>query len=131
MDRLSKKARSANMAAIKSKNTKPELIVFKELKKRGLKFKKHYNILGKPDVAFPEQRVAVFIDGEFWHGRNFKTWKNKLTDFWLKKISDNMRRDKKNLHLLKQNGWKIIRIWDKNLNKNTEKELNRIIKMIM
>lgn len=60
MDKLTKKARSANMAAIKSKNTKPKLLIFNELKKRGLRFKKHYDISGKPDIAFPKKRVVVF-----------------------------------------------------------------------
>lgn len=130
MDRLTKQARSANMAAIKSKNTKPELLIFKELKKRGLRFKKHYDISGKPDIAFPEKRVAIFVNGEFWHGKNFEILESKLSKFWENKIYGNIKRDKKNYKQLKQNGWKLVQIWDKDLNKNFEKEFNKIIKAI-
>ncbi|MBI4973533.1 very short patch repair endonuclease [Candidatus Roizmanbacteria bacterium] len=129
MDRLTKAARSANMAAIKSKNTKPEKLIFNLLKKSGYKFVKHKkNLTGKPDVVFVKQKLAVFIDGEFWHGRYFKSWKNELSDFWFKKINANIKRDKKNTLLLKHNGWKVIRIWDKNLKEKPEKELNKITK---
>lgn len=130
MDKLTKKARSANMAAIKSKNTKPELLIFNELKKRGLRFKKHYDISGRPDIAFPEKRVAVFINGEFWHGRKFEILESKLSEFWKNKICGNIKRDKKNYRLLKQSGWKLVKIWDKDLNKNFEKEVQKIIKAI-
>ena len=130
MDRLSKEERSSNMAAIKSKNTKPELLIFKELKKRGLHFKKHYKITGKPDIVFLEQRIAIFIDGEFWHGRNFNSWKNKLSDFWLKKIGENIKRDKKSTLLLKLDGWRVIRIWDKKITRHPEAALKRILKAV-
>lgn len=131
MDKLTPKQRSYNMSRIKSKNTKPEKIVFNLLKKSGYKFIKHNkNIIGKPDIAFIKQKIVIFIDGEFWHGKKFNSWKNKLTDFWYNKINNNIKRDKKNSRLLKLNGWKVIRIWDREIIKNPETALLRIIKFI-
>lgn len=93
-DVLTRAQRSYNMSRVKSRNTKPEKTIFKLLKAKGYKFKKHYQIYGKPDIAFPKDKIAIFIDGEFWHGKNFRQWKEKLTPFWLDKITGNIKRDK-------------------------------------
>jgi len=130
MDRISKEKRSLNMAKIGSKNTQPELLMFKLLKDHNLKFKKHYDTFGKPDIAFPEIKIAVFVNGEFWHGRNFSKIKDRLADFWKDKIGKNIRRDRKNYKLLKNNGWEVIIIWDKDLKKNPNKELSKILSSI-
>ena len=130
MDRHSVKQRSYNMSQVKSENTKPELYVFAALKKLNLKFKKHYDVLGKPDIAFPKLKIAVFIDGEFWHGRRFKKERETYKQFWIKKIEGNIKRDRKNRALLKKEGWKVIRIWDMDLKKNPEKEMAKIISTV-
>lgn len=117
------------MAQIKSKDTKPEIFVCDALTRMGMDYRKHYPTHGTPDLAFPEKKIAVFISGEFWHGRNFSKWRHKLSDFWLKKIGGNIRRDKRNFRLLKEEGWQVIRIWDKDLKKNPEKELKKILKV--
>ncbi len=126
MDRHTKKQRSYNMSQVKPKNTLPERIIFKKLKEKGIKFKKHYDLPGKPDVVILNKKVVVFIDGEFWHGRTFSKWKNDLSDFWLKKIGDNIKRDRKNKKMLRDKGWKVIRLWDKAIIKNPEKEIKKI-----
>jgi len=118
------------MSQVKSENTKPELYVFAALKKLNLKFKKHYDVLGKPDIAFPKLKIAVFIDGEFWHGRRFKKERETYKQFWIKKIEGNIKRDRKNRALLKKEGWKVIRIWDMDLKKNPEKEMAKIISTV-
>lgn len=131
MDRLTPEQRSKNMAKIGSKNTKPEILIFEELEKRGVKFEKHYSLIpGKPDLAFPDKRVAVFINGEFWHGRHFSEYKDKLNDFWYKKISSNIKRDRKNYKLLKESGWKVVKIWDRGLKKKLKREIRKILKAI-
>lgn len=130
MDVHTKEQRSYNMSRVKSKNTRPEKILFLELKKAGYNFKKHYNFPGKPDVAFLGNKVAVFIDGEFWHGKDFKDWKDKITQFWLKKISDNIRRDRKNNRLLRKQGWTVIHLWGRDVVKNPDKILSRIRKIV-
>ena len=130
MDKISKEQRSLNMAKIGSKNTQPELLMFKLLKENNLKFKKHYNTFGKPDIAFPQMKIAIFINGEFWHGRNFSKTKNRLADFWKEKIGKNIQRDRKNYKLLKNDDWEVIIIWDKDLKKNPNKELTKILNSI-
>src|SRR5947199_1851773 len=100
-DVLTPEQRSFNMSRIRSKNTKPVLLVFAELEKLGYIFEKHAMLPGKPDIAFPKKKVAVFIDGEFWHGRYFTKIKYRLTEYWIKKITNNRKRDRKNRKLLR------------------------------
>ena len=118
------------MSQVKSENTRPELYVFDALKRLKLKFKKHYPVFGKPDAAFPKLKIAIFIDGEFWHGRRFKKERETYKQFWIKKIEGNIKRDRKNRALLKKEGWKVIRIWDKDLKKNPEKEIEKIVNAV-
>lgn len=130
MDVLTPGQRSFNMSQIKSKNTKPELLIFEALKKKKIKFKKHFSIAGKPDVAFPKEKIAVFIDGEFWHGRYFSKIKSKLSEFWIKKITDNKKRDSRNRRLLKKEGWTVIRLWGDDIEKNGIREVNKILRAL-
>ncbi|GAJ07086.1 unnamed protein product, partial [marine sediment metagenome] len=95
-DKFSKDVRSKIMSEIRSEGTKVENIVFKELKKRKIYFQKHYKrAVGNPDIALPRKKKAVFIDGDFWHGRDFHKLKKRLPKkYWLKKIERNVQRDK-------------------------------------
>jgi DNA mismatch endonuclease (patch repair protein) len=113
MDRITPEKRSYIMSRIRGKNTKPELLVFRELRKKGVYFQKHYKVAGRPDVAFPRKKVAVFINGEFWHGRRFKKTKDRLPEFWREKIERNIKRDRKNYRLLKKMGglWSRFGTW--------------------
>lgn len=113
-DCFTKKKRSEIMSKIRSKNTKAEIIVFRELGRRGIYFQKHYNKApGKPDIALPRKKKAVFIDGDFWHGWQFKKNNHRLPKkYWLKKITQNMARDKKNRAILRREGWKVLRVWE-------------------
>lgn len=127
MDRHTKEVRSYNMSRVKSKNTKPELYVFDRLEKLNITFDKHYKTFGSPDVAIADKKIAVFISGEFWHGRNYRKEKDKYQEFWRNKIKLNIKRDRRNFKLLKAEGWTVIRIWDKDLKKNPDKEIKKII----
>lgn len=129
MDRITKEQRSYNMSRIKSRNTKPEKFLFRELKNSRYKFRRHSSLPGKPDAVMVQYKIAIFVDGEFWHGKNFKDWKNRITPFWKKKIGDNIRRDRKNNNLLKKQGWIVIHIWGRDIIKNSEKTLSRIRKV--
>lgn len=129
-DFLTKEQRSYNMSRVKSKNTKPEKLIFKLLTARKTKYRKHYKIYGKPDIALPKHKIAIFIDGEFWHGKNFDEWKGKLSPFWLNKISGNIIRDNKYMRTLKKEGWHILRLWDKDIIKDPEKIFLKVIKFI-
>ena len=102
------------MSKIRSKNTKAELIIFRELRKRKIYFQKHYKkAIGSPDIAFPLKKIAIFIDGDFWHGRNFSKNKKRLPKkYWREKINSNILRDKRNKTKLKRRGWKVLRVWE-------------------
>ncbi len=104
--------------------------MFSMLRDAGYKFKKHYPVLGKPDIVFPKIKVAVFIDGEFWHGKNFDLLKDKLSPFWMEKIGENIRRDKRIERGLRQKGWHIIRFWDKKVIRFPEESLTRLVRFL-
>jgi len=133
-DIFSKSKRSEVMSLIKGKNTKPELALRKLLSStlypRGYRYRIHYKkVIGSPDVAFVGQKLAVFVDGTFWHGYDFKKRKLKLTDeFWLAKITRNIARDKKVNRTLKKSGWRVARFWEHDLKKNPERILREIEK---
>lgn len=127
VDPLTPAERSHRMSLIKGKNTKIELIIQSSLRERKLRFKKHVSSLpGKPDVVFEKAKVAVFVDGNFWHGYAFDSWKHKMAPFWQQKIQANIRRDRRNFQRLRRSGWKVIRIWEQAARKNLEREIGRI-----
>ncbi len=110
------------MSKIRGKNTKPEVIVYRYLRNRGVYFQKHYaRVVGAPDIALPRKKKAVFIDGEFWHGYTLEKRKDKLPMYWVQKIIRNVKRDRRYRNELKSQGWEILRVWEHELNK-TERE---------
>jgi len=116
MDRLTKEARSKNMSQIKSKNTKPEVLVRKYLFSRRLRFRKNdKRYPGCPDIILPKYRTIIFVNGCFWHGHENCT-KSSLPKtnkhFWENKLRLNKERDDKNHKTLLNEGWKVITIWE-------------------
>ena len=113
-DVLSKKQRSYVMSRIKSSKTGPEMIVKKELVKNGIKgFRMGVTVEGNPDFVNKKKKIAVFIDGCFWHKcpKHFRMPKTNKT-FWLKKIDSNVKRDRNINRKLKKYNWKVIRFWE-------------------
>ena len=112
MDHVSKKIRSKIMASIHSRgNTTTELPLAKLLRAAKLKgYRKHWHVAGKPDFAWPRRKVAVFVDGCFWHGCSCKYLPRTNTEFWRNKIQTNKRRDRHVAQTLKREGWKVLRI---------------------
>ncbi|TIT20139.1 MAG: DNA mismatch endonuclease Vsr [Mesorhizobium sp.] len=107
--------RSAVMACVRSKNTKPELRVRSYLHRRGLRYVIHDKRLpGNPDIAFPSRRVVVFVHGCFWHGHNCKKGRppSSRSDYWLHKIEGNRTRDEMAARRLLEMGWDVIVIWE-------------------
>ncbi len=110
-----KATRSRNMAAIKGKNTKPELIIRSGLHKAGYRYRLHVkDLVGKPDLVFPKYNATLFVNGCFWHKHDchlFK-WPKTRQDFWERKILGNVDNDSKKLTALRYAGWRVGVIWE-------------------
>ena len=124
-----------NLQAVKSKDSRIELLLRKELWSRGLRYRKNVSKLpGKPDIVFPKARVAVFCDGEFWHGYDWENQKKLIKSnqsFWYNKIERNMQRDKEVDLKLKKAGWLVLRFWGNEITKNVNKCANIIQTIIL
>jgi DNA mismatch endonuclease (patch repair protein) len=121
VDRISKEKRSKIMSAIRSKDTKPEITLRKALWARGLRFRVYYG-REKIDIAFPSKKLAVFVDGCFWHGCPFHSHLPKSREsYWRPKLKKNIERDQAKNKRLETEGWKIMRFWEHEL-----KELDKI-----
>jgi DNA mismatch endonuclease (patch repair protein) len=130
MDNLTPAQRKKNMQNIRSKGTKPELILMSELKKLKIYFATHAkNIIGKPDIVFRRKKIAVFVDSDFWHGHKTRFVMPKTNkDYWAKKIANNKKRDREVNKTLKTTDWRVIRLWEYDILKNPQKCVNRILK---
>jgi DNA mismatch endonuclease (patch repair protein) len=130
-DIFTKEKRRELMKKVRNKNTDIELILRKALFKKGLRFRVKNKLFGKPDIIFPSKKVAIFCDGDFWHGKNFKKEGEGYKIFWKNKIKTNIERDSLVNKTLKKNGWKVLRFWKaeiiKNPNECAEKIRNVII----
>jgi len=110
---------SYNMSRVKNKDSEIELMLRRELWKRGLRYRKNVRkITGNPDIVFKGARIIVFCDSEFWHGYD---WENRKGDFkshqefWIPKIERNIQRDIEVNEALKAEGWKVLRFWGKEI----------------
>jgi DNA mismatch endonuclease, patch repair protein len=115
-DVLTKEQRHRNMASIKSKNTKPEMLVRSQVHRLGYRYRLHQKGLpGKPDLVFASRRKVIFVHGCFWHIHDCRYGAVKPAtnaSFWESKRISNVERDKKNLAALEEDGWKILIIWE-------------------
>lgn len=122
MDVHTKEQRRKNMRAIKSSDTKGEIRLRKTLWKLGYRYKKNdKTTFGKPDLVFKRLKIAIFVDSEYFHGKDWETEKYRIKsnrDFWWKKIEGNIMRDKVVNDYLQDNGWIILRFWSKEIQKN-------------
>lgn len=126
MDRLTQEQRRKNMQKIKSKDTKIEIILRKALWNRGYRYRKNYTKLpGKPDIVLTQYKIVIFCDGEFFHGKDWAVLKPRLEkgnngEFWISKISRNMKRDNEISKRLLFEGWTVIRFWGDEIKKHTD-----------
>jgi DNA mismatch endonuclease (patch repair protein) len=128
-DIMSPEKRSALMSRIRGKDTAPERTMCRLLRLRKMHFTKHANDLpGRPDIVFRRIKLAVFIDGDFWHGWRFPLWQHKLAPKWREKISTNRARDKRNFRKLRGLGWTLVRLWEHQVDTSSVECLNRIIR---
>ena len=131
-DVLTKKQRSFNMSQIKGKDTKPEVILRKQLYARGIRgYRIHYKLSGKPDIVFLKKKIAIFVDGCFWHKCPLCFVKPKTrAKFWTKKIESNIKRDTTVKELLEKEGWIVLRIWEHEIKKTMDNVLIEILKLL-
>ncbi len=125
-DVLTAEQRRKNMQHIKSKDTKIEVLLRKALWKKGYRYRKNFKALpGKPDIAITKYKIAIFCDGEFFHGKDWEVLKPRLeksnnSDFWIKKISRNRERDIEINQKLFFMGWTVIRFWGNDIKKHID-----------
>lgn len=129
MDNHTKEVRSYNMSQIRRANTKPEVLVRKYLFAQGFRYRKDVKDLpGRPDIVLPKYSTVIFVNGCFWHmheGCGKFVWPSSNQEYWEKKLNGNKQRDIKNIELLKQQGWKVIVVWECELQKkNADNRLN-------
>jgi DNA mismatch endonuclease (patch repair protein) len=131
MDHVPKEVRSRIMAAIHSRgNSTTELPFAKVLWAAGLRgYRKHWPVAGKPDFAWPGRKVAVFVDGCFWHGCHCKYLPRTHTAFWSNKIETNKRRDRRVSRALRRDGWTVIRV--KECKVNSVVTIRRLVEIIV
>lgn len=125
-DIFSPEKRREVMSRIRGKNTKPELLVYGYLRKQKVYFQRHYRSREGIviDVALPRRKLAVFIDGDFWHGRSVDrvVERRGRDDFWSKKLLRNIERDQQQSELLRSKGWKILRVWESDLMRKSSRQ---------
>lgn len=130
-DRVSKTQRSYNMSQVKCRDTGLEIKLRKELYRRGLKgYRTRSKLFGKPDIVFTKYKLAIFVDGCFWHKCPICFKKPSTeTDFWDKKIENNVLRDSEVNKKLSNDGWKVLRFWEHEINKDINNVIDKIIKV--
>lgn len=128
----SKEYRSKMMSKIKSTGGKAETMLAKELWHSGIRYFRNYKKLpGKPDIAITKYKIAVFVDGEFWHGYDWENQKKKRMhtnrEYWISKIEKNMKRDTIVNKQLEELGWTVLRFWEKS---EVLKDLSKCVEII-
>ena len=122
---------SKRMANVKLKGGDAEIALAKALWSKGIRYRKNYKKLpGSPDIAITTKKIAIFVDGEFWHGHDWDLRKAKLKsnrDYWIEKIEENIARDRRNDDLLTNMGWKTIHFWEKEVKKELSLCLERVL----
>jgi DNA mismatch endonuclease (patch repair protein) len=132
VDKYSKEIRTKMMSSVKSKNTKLETKVSKELWREGYRFRKNVkSLFGKPDLAIKKYKIVVFIDSCFWHGCELHCRMPKSNeDYWVSKIDRNKKRDKEVTNYYQNRGWSIVRLWEHQLRNDFEGCMRLITKSL-
>ena len=133
---MTKEQRRKNMQNIRAKDTKIEIALRKALWKKGVRYRKNLKSLpGKPDIALTKYKIAIFCDGEFFHGKDWEVLKPRLeksnnSEFWISKISRNRKRDDEVNKRLLFEGWTVIRFWGNDIKKNLD-ECIRVVEEVV
>lgn len=132
MDKLTKERRSWNMSRIRSNNTSIEIAVRKNLYSKGYRYRLNYPLFGKPDLVFPNMKIAVFVNGCFWHSHGCKlsTMPSTNTEFWKKKLGSSKERDAVVERKLIAEGWIVERIWECEIENDLEQAVAPLIDLL-
>jgi DNA mismatch endonuclease (patch repair protein) len=136
MAKMTSEQRRHNMQSIRGKDTKIEVLLRKALWHKGYRYRKNYNLLpGKPDIVMTKYRIAIFCDGEFFHGKDWEVLEGRLkngknAEFWIGKIKRNMQRDDEINKELLFLGWTVIRFWGDDIKKNVDECVSTIEEVI-
>lgn len=126
---------SFNMRQVRCKDSLIEILLRKELWRRGYRYRKNVtSVFGKPDIVFSKEKIAVFCDSEFWHGYKWDEKKHEIKsrkEFWIPKIERTIERDKEVTKYLRKEGWKVIRFWGKEITVKTNKCADVVEKSII
>jgi DNA mismatch endonuclease (patch repair protein) len=120
----------------RSRDTKAELLLRKELWRRGLRYRLHApDLPGKPDIVFRRAKVAIFCDGDFWHGRSWRERHERLSrgsnaPYWTAKIAANVARDRRNTRSLRAAGWTVVRLWETDILRNVSREAGKVARTL-
>jgi DNA mismatch endonuclease, patch repair protein len=128
-DVLTPAQRKFNMSRIHGKDTGPEVKIRKMLFARGIRgYRIHYDLPGKPDIVFVNKKIAIFIDGCFWHKcPDCFQEPDTRKEFWMKKIGSNVERDEKNTRQLTDDGWTVLRFWEHEIRREPENVVRKIV----
>jgi len=132
-DVLTPDQRRLNMSRVRGKDTKPEMTLRRALHALGLRYRLHRrDMAGCPDLVFPRYKTVIFVHGCFWHGHRCHLFKKPEThtDFWLKKISGNVDRDNKAIKVLRDEGWRVLMIWECALRGPRRMDLLKILRRV-
>lgn len=130
-DHMTPEQRSYAMRRVKLKDGPLELLIRRKLRSIGLRFQQNCrNLNGSPDIVFPKQKVAIFIDGDFWHGWRLPAWEHKLSEFWKVKLHTNRRRDQRNFRRLRAADWTVIRLWEHEIRSDSGRCVARILRAL-
>jgi DNA mismatch endonuclease (patch repair protein) len=130
-DRHTPAQRSYNMSRIRGFDTTIEVTIRRALTQQGLRYRKHVmSMPGRPDLVFSKERVVVFIDGDFWHGYRYPRWRDRLSSYWRAKIERNRARDLRNFANLRRKGWRVVRIWEHEIQRDLAKCVERICRAL-
>ena len=134
MDNLTKEQRHKNMSHIRASNTKPEIMLRKALWHKGLRYRKYYKErIGKPDLVITRCKIAIFVDGDFWHGKNMDAIEKRIQShrtYWLPKIRRNRERDAEVNDALTEQGWIVLRFWESDIKKQLEQCVAQILEYV-
>ena len=120
VDIFTSEKRSWVMSRIRGKNTKIDLKMKKILSQQHYKFQMYPKMFGNPDFIIKRKKIAIFCDGDFWHGYKYIERKRPAKKFWREKIEGNMRRDKKVSRKLRREGWSVLRFWEHDIEKRPD-----------